>query len=69
MRPVENDSRRRGRGELGSNFRLGMYTQKLTFEKKSGGGKGMSPEVTMKNKVETQQEAAELYLDKLMTYP
>lgn len=66
---MENDSRGRGRAELGCSFRLRMFTQKLTFEKKSGGCQGVSTEVIRGNDTETQKEPAELYLDKPVTDP
>lgn len=66
---MENDSRGRGRGELGCSFRMRMFTQKLTFQKKSGGCQGVTTEVIRGNDIETQKEPDELYLDKPVTDP
>lgn len=46
-----------------------MFTQKLTFEKESGGGKGRNIEVMRRTNVETLEEQAELNLDMSMTHP
>lgn len=54
---------------MGYNFRLGMFTQRVTFKKESGGGKGRNIEVMRRNDVETPEEQAKLNLGMSGTYP